>query len=133
MDHPGRVTLKTEELFCFVLFCCFLSSTIESREGRVILRLVSYVFVIIIIKCNRHYYGELEAVLSFKTLFSSMLVVFAYIFSENSKVFLVTLKCNGSRLASYENHLPVSSSSCEVVFVCGHLPVSLFSCEVIFL
>ena len=34
LDHPGRVTLKIEELF-------FLSSTIESREGRVILRLVS--------------------------------------------------------------------------------------------
>ena len=27
LDHPGRVTLKTEELFCFVV----LSSTI--REG----------------------------------------------------------------------------------------------------
>ena len=38
LDHPGRVTLKTEELF---FFCFFLSSTIESREGRVILRLVS--------------------------------------------------------------------------------------------
>ena len=37
LDHPGRVTLKTEELFC----CLVLSSTIESREGRVILRLVS--------------------------------------------------------------------------------------------
>ena len=36
LDHPGRVTLKTEELFVVLL-----SSTIESREGRVILKLVS--------------------------------------------------------------------------------------------
>ena len=38
-----------------------------------------------------------------------------------------------SRLAGYENHLPVRLSSCEPVFLCACLPVSSSSCLAVFL